>query len=205
MGAQLLGGPLFAPIGYLPEHRPTEQEWDWAVAAFRDLGDLLDKNKMTLSIEPVNRSETFFVRTARQAERLCAAIDHPRVGVTIDTFHANIEEQSIPGAIESLGSRLRHLHLSENDRSVLGSGHIHFPEILEAAKKAEYTGYYTSLKVLAFLRKSRAHRVHCGRIGVCLPRTWPAAVWPISEALSELWGRLRRVIRCRACAACSRE
>jgi len=23
MGAKLLGGPLFAPIGYLPEHRPT--------------------------------------------------------------------------------------------------------------------------------------------------------------------------------------
>ncbi len=24
LGAQLLGGPLYAPIGYLPEHRPTQ-------------------------------------------------------------------------------------------------------------------------------------------------------------------------------------
>jgi hypothetical protein len=29
--------PLFAPIGYLPKHRPTEREWSWAVDTFRDL------------------------------------------------------------------------------------------------------------------------------------------------------------------------
>src|SRR5207248_2558710 len=34
LGASLLGGPLYAPIGYLPEHRPTEDEWSWAVEAF---------------------------------------------------------------------------------------------------------------------------------------------------------------------------
>ena len=41
MGAKLLGGPLFAPIGYLPEHRPTEDEWSWAVEVFQALGSVL--------------------------------------------------------------------------------------------------------------------------------------------------------------------
>jgi D-psicose/D-tagatose/L-ribulose 3-epimerase len=141
LGAHLLGGPLFAPIGYLPGHRPTVDEWKWAVEIFQSLGDLLEKNTMTLSIEPVNRSETFFLRTAAEAKEFCAAVAHLRFGVTIDTFHANIEEKSIPAAITSLGSSLKHLHVSENDRGVLGTGHINFVEILDALYQIEYDGY----------------------------------------------------------------
>src|SRR5512146_512593 len=37
MGAKLLGGPLFAPIGYLPNHRPKNSERMWAVEAFQGL------------------------------------------------------------------------------------------------------------------------------------------------------------------------
>ena len=141
LGAHLLGGPLLSPIGFLPQHRPTADEWEWAVEALQSIGDLLDEAQLTLSIEPVNRSETFLIRTAADAKKLCDKVAHPRVGVTIDTFHANIEEKSIPAALESLGSLLRHLHLSENDRGLLGKGHIAFPEILAAAFRMRYDGY----------------------------------------------------------------
>ena len=141
LGAHLLGGPLFAPIGYLPEHRPTPDEWSWAVEAFQQLGDLLDSNEITLSIEPVNRSETFFLRTAVEARALCEAIGNLRVGVTIDTFHANIEEKDIAQTVRMLGPHLKHLHLSENDRGPLGTGHINFPSILKAAVESRYEGY----------------------------------------------------------------
>ncbi|HEY2468374.1 MAG TPA: sugar phosphate isomerase/epimerase family protein [Terracidiphilus sp.] len=141
LGANLLGGPLYAPIGYLPEHRPTEDEWCWAVEAFQSIGEHLDKFQITLSIEPVNRSETFFLRTAREAKRLCDLVGHARIGVTIDTFHANIEEQNIGEAITSLGSQLKHLHASENDRSLLGQGHVDFGTIVAARKRINYDGY----------------------------------------------------------------
>jgi D-psicose/D-tagatose/L-ribulose 3-epimerase len=141
MGARLLGGPLFAPIGYLPKHRPSHREWMWAVEAFRALEDVLDANDMTLSIEPVNRSETFFLRTAVEARQLCESIGNPRIGVTIDTFHANIEERSIPEAVRSLGSCLKHIHASENDRGLLGTGHVPFNEIISALREIRYQGY----------------------------------------------------------------
>lgn len=140
-GAKLLGGPLYAPIGYLPEHRPTPEEWSWAVEAFQIAGSTLDAYQLDLSVEPVNRSETFFLRTAKEALALCEAIGHPRVGVTIDTFHANIEEKSIVEAVGSLGSRLMHIHASENDRSLLGTGHVDFPNILKALQTQDYNGY----------------------------------------------------------------
>lgn len=141
LGAKLLGGPLFAPIGYLPGRRRNHDEWSWAVEIFQRLGDPLDANGMTLTIEPVNRSETFFLRTAMEAKALCDAIAHPRIGITLDTFHANIEEKSIPDAVLSLGSSLKHFHASENDRGLLGSGHINFPAILGALQKTNYDGY----------------------------------------------------------------
>jgi D-psicose/D-tagatose/L-ribulose 3-epimerase len=141
LGARLLGGPLYAPIGYLPEHRPNSDEWSWAVEAFQSIGDTLDACSVTLSVEPVNRSETFFLRTAKEARALCEAVGHSRIGVTIDTFHANIEERNIAEAVTSLGPYLKHIHASENDRGLLGKGHINFREIVTAIRKCDYHGY----------------------------------------------------------------
>ena len=141
LGAKLLAGPLYAPIGYFTGHRPKANEWQWAIEAFQMLGDTLDACDVTIAIEPVNRSETFFLRTAKEALALCQTVGHPRVGVTIDTFHANIEEKNPAAAVLSLRDRLRHMHISENDRSLLGQGHVDFPGIVDALRAIGYQGY----------------------------------------------------------------
>lgn len=141
LGARLIGGPLYAPIGYLPDHRVTEREWTWAVEAFTAVGEALDRLDVDLSIEPVNRSETFFIRTAKEAKELCERVGHPRIGVTIDTFHANIEERGIAAAIELLDPYLKHMHLSENDRGLLGEGHVNFSKVITALQGIGYDGF----------------------------------------------------------------
>ena len=120
LGARRFGGPLYAPIGYRTGRRRTQAEWEWAVEAFQSMTPPLDANGLELAIEPVNRGETFFLNTAVDAAALCDAIGHPRVGVLIDTCHANIEEKNIAAAVRSLGPRLRHMHMSENDRRFSG-------------------------------------------------------------------------------------
>ncbi len=62
------------------------------------------------------------------------------MGVTIDTFHANIEEGSVERAIDIVGPKLFHMHLSENTRGILGTGHIDFARIIAALKRAQYDG-----------------------------------------------------------------
>ena len=74
LGAQLIGGPIYAPIGYLPGRRRNTEEWNWALDAFRSLTPTLDANGIDLSLEPVNRSETFFLTTAKEAKAFCDAI-----------------------------------------------------------------------------------------------------------------------------------
>jgi D-psicose/D-tagatose/L-ribulose 3-epimerase len=143
IGAALLSGPVYAPVGYLPGRRRTTDEWQWAVECFQRLGPVLQENGVTLAIEPLNRFETFFLNTLSDTAALCDAIGHPRFGVLLDTFHANIEEKSIPDACRMLGQRLRHLHACENDRGIPGTGHVDFPGIAEALHETGYDGYLT--------------------------------------------------------------
>lgn len=141
IGAHRMGGPLYAPIGYLPGRRRTQDEWQWAVDGFHALGEVLDTNQMELGIEPVNRSETFFLNTAHEAKALCEEVAHSRIGVLIDTFHANIEEKNVAAAVRCAGQRLKHLHVSENDRGLVGSGHVDFPGVVATLREIDYDGY----------------------------------------------------------------
>ena len=143
IGAHLVGGPVFAPNGYLPGRTNREQEFQWAAETFRALGERLDSYGTTLSIEPVNRSETCFLNTAAEARLLCEAVDHPRIGVTVDTFHANIEETDTARAVQWLGKHCKHIHMSEDDRGLLGRGNVNFPEIIAALRQIEYEGFLT--------------------------------------------------------------
>ncbi len=140
-GATLVDGPLYCPVGHLPGRRRTTDEWQWAVEGYQSLTATLDACGVTVAIEPLNRFETSFLNTAADAVALCDAVGHPRVGVAFDTFHANIEEKSIPGACRASGRHLRHVQTSENDRGTPGSGHVDWPGLLAALREVGYEGW----------------------------------------------------------------
>lgn len=143
MGADVLAGPLYAPVGYLPGRRRTQDEWKRAVEVFQDLGPALEDFEITLAIEPLNRYETYFLNTAADAAKLCREINHPRIGILFDTYHANIEEKTMQEAIASAGPYLRHFHACENDRGVPGTGHIDWPAVFRALREVNYDDWLT--------------------------------------------------------------
>jgi sugar phosphate isomerase/epimerase len=55
-----------------------------------------------------------------------------------DTFHMNIEERSISGAILAHADVLNHVHLSDSNRLAPGLGHIDFAEVLGALAEVGY-------------------------------------------------------------------
>jgi len=73
-----------------------------------------------------------------------------------DTFHANIEEKNMSGAVESMGNRLVHVQVSENDRGTLGKGHVDFKSIFHSLKKMNYQGM---ISVEAFSTKLSAANI----------------------------------------------
>ncbi|HVN19755.1 MAG TPA: sugar phosphate isomerase/epimerase family protein [Dongiaceae bacterium] len=143
LGSDLMAGPVYAPVGYLPGRRRTDNEWKWAVECFQSLAPVLEQNSIHLGLEPLNRFETYFLNTAADAVSLCNEINHPRIGVLLDTFHTNIEEKNVADAFRLAGSRLKHIHACENDRGIPGTGHVDFPGIAAALREMNYDGWIT--------------------------------------------------------------
>jgi D-psicose/D-tagatose/L-ribulose 3-epimerase len=143
LGSNLMAGPVYAPVGYLPGRRRTADEWKWAVECFQSLTPVLEQNSVDLGLEPLNRFETYFLNTAADAARLCDEINHSRVGVLLDTFHTNIEEKDVAAAFRAVGKRLKHIHACENDRGIPGTGHVDFAGIAGALRDIGYDGWIT--------------------------------------------------------------
>ena len=142
-GARILAGPLYAPVGYLPGRRRTQEEWSRAVDGWQTLGPWLEQHSVTVALEPLNRFETFFLNTAADAARFCDEVGHPNVGILFDTFHANIEEKSIADGYRTVARHLKHVHTCENDRGTPGSGHVEWEQVFAALRETGYDGWLT--------------------------------------------------------------
>ena len=142
-GIRLLSGPLYFPVGYLPGRRRTADEWARTVESWQRLAPVAAAAGVEIGIEPLNRFETYFLNTAADGAAFCDAVGHPAVGLLVDTFHANIEEKTIGGALRAAARHLKHLHTCENDRGVPGTGHVAWPEFFAAVAELGYDRWLT--------------------------------------------------------------
>jgi D-psicose/D-tagatose/L-ribulose 3-epimerase len=142
-GSRLLAGPIYSPVGEFPGRRRTNDEWKRAVEAYQRLGPTLLANGVTMVVEALNRFETSFLNTVADAVALCANVAHPNVRTLVDTFHANIEEKDVGGAIRLATPYLEHVHISENDRGTPGTGHVDWPAVFAALAEIRYDGWLT--------------------------------------------------------------
>ena len=141
--ARIIAGPLYHPVGAFRGGRRTDDEWKRAVDAYRELGPVLAKHDVLLAIEPLNRFETYFLNTTSDAVALCEEVGHPNVGILWDTFHANIEEKDLAGALFQAAPHLKHVHTCENDRGTPGTGHVDWAGVFGALERAGYDGWLT--------------------------------------------------------------
>jgi D-psicose/D-tagatose/L-ribulose 3-epimerase len=143
VGAKIVAGPLYSPVGLMTGRRRTGEEWKRAVDCYQAIGPTLSEYGVTIAIEPLNRFETYFLNTAADAVALCDAIGHPNVGILFDTFHANIEEKHVADAYRLVGRHLKHVHTCENDRGIPGTGHVDWPGVFQALRDVDYDGWLT--------------------------------------------------------------
>jgi D-psicose/D-tagatose/L-ribulose 3-epimerase len=98
---------------------------------------------MTVGLEICNRYETNVVNTARQALVLADDIGEDNVLLHLDTYHMNIEEDDLVRPVREVGDRLGYIHIGENHRGYLGSGHLDFTTFFHALIDIHYTGPIT--------------------------------------------------------------
>jgi 5-keto-L-gluconate epimerase len=111
-----------------------------------EAGDFAQERGVLLAIEPLNRFESDLINTVGQGLAFLEQLDHPAVGLLVDTFHVNIEESSWtePFRQAAAAGKLFHVHLGDNNRLPPGQGLIDFRAILRTLGEIGYAGWLTA-------------------------------------------------------------
>jgi len=150
LGARIVGGPIaggplvFAGRAPSPVDEALRAERERRVVeTLQKAGSRAAAAGVTLAVEPLNRFESDILNTTRQGIELLDKVGEDHVGLMLDSFHMNMEEKSIPGALRAAGRRLVHFQANENDRGFVGTGHIDWPAVADALAEIGYQGPIT--------------------------------------------------------------
>lgn len=167
-----IGGGIYSywPVDY---SKPIDKPADWArsVANVREMGRVAADCGVDYCLEVLNRFEGYLLNTAAEGVAFVKEVGVPSVKVMLDTFHMNIEEDSIGGAIRSTKGFLGHFHTGECNRRVPGRGRTPWTEIAAALKAIGYTG---NVAMEPFVRMG-------GQVGADI-KVWRALEADLSEA-----------------------
>ncbi|SHK56964.1 D-tagatose 3-epimerase [Anaerocolumna jejuensis DSM 15929] len=135
-----LGGGIYSywPVDY---SKPVDKQGDWerSVKNVRTVGRLAKECGVEYCLEVLNRFEGYLLNTCAEAREFVTQVDVPSVKIMLDTFHMNIEEDSITEAILLAGDLLGHFHAGENNRRLPGKGKLPWYEIGAALRTIGYS------------------------------------------------------------------
>lgn len=138
-----LGGVLYAPWGQFKMRSEAMDDIKRSLEALSDMGEYASKRGVVLAIEMLNRYESYFVNTVNEGKEYLKQINNNNVKLHFDTFHSNIEEKSMYGAIVEGGKDIYHIHFCENNRGVPGSGNIDWNEVKRGILDIGYDRWIT--------------------------------------------------------------
>jgi sugar phosphate isomerase/epimerase len=112
----------------------------------RHAGEHAAARGVRLALEPLNRYEADLLHTAAETLDFLQEVNHPAVGVLLDTYHLNIEESSWTEPYRQVmaADKLFYAHLGDNNRLPPGQGLIDFPAILHTLHCIEYEGWLSA-------------------------------------------------------------
>lgn len=143
-GSVILGGIK----GRLDEKFQNTQFDQGSVAIDKCL-EYAEKRGVVILLEAINRYETNIMVTIGECVDFAKERGSQFLRVLADTFHMNIEEISIKGALDSAGEYLGAIHCADSNRLAPGMGHIDFQETLKSIDTYNSLAYL-GVEVLPF-------------------------------------------------------
>lgn len=135
-----LGGVLHSGIGVFSGNPLTEDEAEIIVEVWSNVADYAKEKGVNIGIEPINRYETYVCNTAKNVLDLISKTGKSNLFLHLDTFHMNIEENNFYDPVILAGNKLKHVHITESHRGMLGEGTINWDEFFSALKKINFEG-----------------------------------------------------------------
>lgn len=142
-----IGSHVFSGINYAYWPIQTAPDYEYKMAARErslvSLREILKKAEdygIDYCLEIVNRFEQCILNCAAEGVAYLQELESPAAKLLLDTFHMNIEEDSIGDAIRSAKGVLGHFHIGECNRKTPGTGRMPWQEIFSALRDIGYTG-----------------------------------------------------------------
>jgi len=140
LGSPVLVGVTYAPWGFFPSDDLSARRKQ-SITSLKEISLMAQDLGILICLEVINRFEGYLLNTAEQGVAFLEEVQNPAVRLHLDTFHMNIEEDNIAGAIRFAGKNLGHLHCEANNRKAPGRGHISWDEVFLALHDVNYQGY----------------------------------------------------------------
>ena len=137
-GGADVGGAITGVMRQGLDGREKERCWAHAVSSMREAMKTAEDLGVTFHIEVLNRFEHFLINTCDEALRFLDDVGSPNLKMMLDTYHMNIEEDSLGEAIVRAGDQLGTFHIGENNRRPPGRGHIPWDEVVAALHEIGY-------------------------------------------------------------------
>lgn len=127
--------------GNVPAGKTREKYLRRLAGNLEILNEYGKEKHVKLNIEVINHYEVNIFTTALELLTFLDQYKLDNCYVHLDTFHMNIEESDIVGAIKASKGRLGYFHIADNQRWYPGSGMLDFTSIFNALKIIGYDGY----------------------------------------------------------------
>jgi len=139
-GGASLGGVISSAIGKNVGRPANQDEWQWSAECLKEVAQYANQAGVLLGLEVINRYETYFINTLAQARRLIEMIAEPNVKILADTYHMNVEEKDFYTPLVESDGLVGYIHFAENDRGLIGTGHVDWPGIFKGLAEINFTG-----------------------------------------------------------------
>lgn len=130
--------------GYLATVGGGKQAWSIALDRFSLVLDYARDKGVPICLEPLNRYESDFINTVSEGASFIAELKVDNIGLMLDLFHMNIEEDSIEESLRYAGDKMWHLHIADSHRRYPGSGHLNFASIFATLREMHYQRYISA-------------------------------------------------------------
>lgn len=138
--SNFLCGVLHGGIGVFSGDPLTENETEIITEVWSNVSDYAKEKGVDIGIEPINRYETYVCNTAKNVLDLISKTGKDNLFLHLDTFHMNIEENNFYDPVILAGNKLKHIHMTESHRGMLGEGTINWDELFKALKEINFEG-----------------------------------------------------------------
>lgn len=140
LGSPILGGVTYAPWMGFPEGDLSGHR-ERSAASLGAVAEHAATVGVDLCLEVLNRFESYMFNTVSDCLAFIEMVGHDSVKVELDTFHMNMEESDLAGAVRQAAGKIGHVQVAANNRRAPQYGHIDWASFKKALDDVGYDGW----------------------------------------------------------------